>query len=87
MQISQPIQPADIAEAVRRILERHLRMLDGRCRGCFVDYSKMVPHPRTLFDWATRVQARDMTAQFLGVGALFGGVPAKPETGSERLSA
>lgn len=67
MQISQPIQPADIAEAVRRILEGHIRMLDGRCRGCFNQYAKIVPHPCIPFDWATSVQARDMTAQFLGL--------------------
>jgi len=87
MRIQLPITPVDLAEAVRLIAQRHIRMLDGRCRGCFVDYSKLTPHPCIPFDWATSVQASDMTAAFLNAGASPGAAPAKPETGPERLSA
>jgi hypothetical protein len=85
--ISQPIQQVDPAEAARLILSRHIRMLDGRCRGCFVNYSRLVPHPCIPFDWATSVQAHDMTAQFLDSAALPGSAPAKPQIATERLSA
>jgi len=86
MPIEQPISPVDIAEAIRRILQSHIRMLDGRCRGCYVDYSRLVPHPCIPFDWATSVQARDRTAAFLGV-VTPGAAPAQSETGPKRLSA
>ena len=66
MPIEQSITPVDLAEAVRLIAARHIRMLDGRCRGCFTDYSRIVPHPCIPFDWATSIHARDMTTKFLG---------------------
>jgi hypothetical protein len=67
MPITQPITitPADITEAVRRILESHIRMMDGRCRGCYVEYNRTAMHPCVPFDWATTIQAHELTVRFL----------------------
>lgn len=56
---------ADLACAARRILQAHIRMIDGRCRGCFVEHGRWVPHPCTPVDFAARVIGHDMTARFL----------------------
>jgi hypothetical protein len=65
MSCDQPVGLADLAEAVRQILASHIRMVDGRCRGCFNQSSRIIPHPCTPFDWATAAEARNLTLKVL----------------------
>jgi hypothetical protein len=65
MCMEQLVWQVDIAEALRQILQAHIRMLDGHCRGCFVEYSRWVPHPCIPADWAARTDGHLQTVRFL----------------------
>jgi S-methylmethionine-dependent homocysteine/selenocysteine methylase len=49
----------------RHILQAHIRMLDGGCRGCFVDRGRWVPHPCWTAERAALAYGHDMTVRFL----------------------
>lgn len=60
-----PATSADIADLARRILQAHIRMIDGRCRGCYVECGHWVRHPCGTAVWAAEVEGHDMTVRFL----------------------
>jgi hypothetical protein len=59
-----PLTDDQVIDA-RWTLQRHIRMLDGRCRGCYVDLSHSVRHPCGYFEHAAQIEGHSMTVAFL----------------------
>lgn len=65
---SRPLLSDPYMQAVaiaRRILGSHIRMLDGRCRGCVEERGHLVRHPCGPVTWAAKMDGHDMTVRFL----------------------
>jgi hypothetical protein len=80
--IDDPVAPVGTVAAADYILSTHIRMLDGRCRGCFVERGHDVEHPCGSVEWAAKIDGRRMTADFLRWGSGHDEAAPAPEPGA-----
>lgn len=63
--MDEPVDPADVEVTARAILDRHIRMVNGCCRECFVANTQYVRHPCGQAEWAAKMTGHNMTVRFL----------------------